>query len=462
MTETLELQKEKSRENEQALLGAVMRDGSVYERARELVTQKDFDWQCYGWAWKACETLFIAEMHIDTITVGDELERAGSIATFQLHDTSTHRGRAALGVVREKGSPKNFMSYAENIQDYSAKRQIMQFLHDGALWAVNGRRAQHIMSDLTKAFSGIEIYGAKNEHTVPISVAVSEAYDWTDRAARGEVVGVPTGFIDLDNLLGTLIPENLYIIAARPGQGKTALLLTIARNVAKTNRQIGILSLEMSRLQVAQRFIAQEAEVDLHSIITGKMQERDWSPFTHGVEVVNEYPVTINDLSSITISQIRQAARKMKAEKGLDLLIVDYIQLAGSEEGERFERRELEVSKISRGLKHLAKELNIPILAAAQLSRAVEQRADKRPVLSDLRESGSLEQDAYCVMFIYRPDQYEKDTDKQNVAEIIVAKHRNGPVGSVELIFRKSLASFVNAASKVFNPNWQDRKDMGD
>lgn len=460
MTETVEVQKEKSRENEQALLGAVMRDGSIYERARELVQAKDFDWNCYGWVWEACETLWKQGMHIDTITVGDELERAGKIGEFQTHG-SVMTGRAALGVIREKGSPKNFMSYAENIQDYSAKRQIMQFLHDGALWAVNGRRAQHIMDDLTKAFSGIEIYGAKNDHTVPISVGVSEAYDWTDRAARGEVVGVPTGFIDIDNILGTLMPQNVYIIAARPGQGKTALALSIARNVAKSGKRVGLLSLEMSRLQVAHRLIAQEAEINLHNIITGKLEEREWSVYTNAVEQVAALPIVVNDLSSITISQIRQAARMMRAKEGLDLLIIDYVQLAGSEAGDKFERRELEVSKISRGLKHLAEELNIPILAAAQLSRAVEQRSDKRPVLSDLRESGSLEQDAYCVMFIYRPDQYEKDSDKQNVAEIIVAKHRNGDTGSVELVFRRPFASFVNASFKTVSLNWQDRKDMG-
>lgn len=459
MTEPVELQKERSRENEQALLGAVMRDGVIYERARELVTPEDFDWACYGYAWKACETLHIAGMHIDTITVGDELERAGKLFDFQAHDNATHRGRTAVGVVREKGSPKNFMSYAENIQDYSAKRKIMRFLNDGALWAVNGRRAQHIMDDLTKAFSGIEIYGAGDEYTVPLSVAVSESYDWTDRAARGEIVGVPTGFTDLDGLITTMIAGNVYIVAGRPGQGKTAVLLTIARNNALKNKRVGILSLEMSRLQVAQRLVAQEAEIDLQNIIAGKLQEREWSVYTHAVEVVADYPIMINDLSSITISQIRQAARKMKAEGGLDLLIVDYIQLAGNESGEKFERREQEVSKVSRGLKHLARELNIPILAAAQLSRAVEQRSDKRPVLSDLRESGSLEQDAYCVMFIYRADQYGKE-DKQNTTEIIVAKHRNGRTGSVVLVFREAFAKFENASMRVFNPNEQQRKDI--
>lgn len=459
MTETIEAQKEKSRENELALLGAVMRDGKIYERARELVSPKDFDWQCYGWAWKACETLLENGMHIDTITVGDELERAGRIGDFQTPD-GFWKGRDALGKIRENGSPKNFMSYAENVQDYSAKRQILEFLNQGAIWAMNGRRANHIMDDLSKSFSGIEIYGARNEYTVPLSVAVSEAYDWTDKASRGEIVGVPTGLADLDRLLTTMIAGNVYIVAGRPGQGKTGFLLTIARLAAISKKRIGILSLEMSRLQVAQRLIAQEAEIDLQNIIAGKLEKQEWTTYTKAVEVVADYPITINDLSSITISQIRQAARKMKADNGLDLLIVDYLQLAGSEAGEKFERRELEVSKISRGLKHLARELDVPILAAAQLSRAVEQRADKRPVLSDLRESGSLEQDAYCVMFIHRPDQYEKDSDKQNVTEIIVAKHRNGKTGSVELIFRSPYASFASATSRVFSPNWQNRKDV--
>ena len=457
MTEPIEVQKEKSRENEQALLGAVMREGAIYERARELVTPADFDWGCYGWAWKACETLHVNGMHIDTITVGDELERAGKLFEFQLHDSASHSGRSAIGLVREKGSPKNFMSYAENIQDYSAKRKIIQFLNDGALWAVNGRRAQHIMDDLTKAFSGIEIYGARDEYTVPLSIAVSESYDWTDKASRGEIVGVPTGFTDLDGLITTMIAGNVYIIAGRPGQGKTGFLLTVARNNALKNKRVGILSLEMSRLQVAQRLISQEAELDLQNIIAGKLEREEWAAYTRAVEIVADYPIMINDLSSITMSQIRHAARKIKAEGGLDLLIVDYIQLAGNESGEKFERREQEVSKISRGLKHLARELNVPILAAAQLSRAVEQRADKRPVLSDLRESGSLEQDAYCVIFIYRPDQYEKDDEKKNVTEIIVAKHRNGRTGSVDLIFRGAFAKFENATTRVFKPNWQDK-----
>jgi replicative DNA helicase len=440
MTETIKQQKENSRENELGLIGAVMRDGKIFDRAREIVNADDFDWQCYGWVWQACETLFTGGMYIDVITVGDELERQNRINDFQIPG-GYYKGRDALGKIRENGDPRHFMSYAENVQDYSAKRKILGFLQQGAKWAVNGRRANHIMEDLSKSFAGIEIYGSKNEYTVPIATAVSEAYDWTDRAAKGEMVGVKTGFADIDRILTALIAGNVYIIAGRPGGGKTAFLLTIARNAALANKRVGILSLEMSRLQVAQRLIAQDAQIDLQNIISGKLEEREWALYTNAVENVATYPIIINDLSSITISQIRQVARKIKSEGGLDLLILDYVQLAGNELGDRFERRELEVSKISRGLKHLARELDVPIFAAAQLNRAVEQRGDKRPVLSDLRESGSLEQDAYCVMFIHR-------TEKDNVSEIIIAKHRNGPVGSVEVVFRNQYAAFASMARR--------------
>lgn len=447
-----------SRDMELALIGAVERDGKVYERARELVQSGDFDWNCYSWAWEACEKLHSAGMHIDTITIGDELERAGHLDEFKVHN-EMWTGRAALSKIRETGDPRNYLSYAENVQDYSAKRKIDGFLSQGAVWANNGRRAQHIMEDLSKAFSTIEIYGARDEYTVPISVGVSEAYDWTDRAARGEIVGVPTGLIDLDRIFGSLIAGNVYVLGGRPGQGKTGLLLTIAYNVAKTGKSVGILSLEMSREQVAQRLISIESGIDLDRIIKGKLRDNEWPLFTHAVEVVAELPIQINDLSSMTNSQIRSAARKMKV-KGLDLLIVDYVQLAGTDPNTKYGTRELEVSAISRGLKHLSRELYIPVLAAAQLSRAVEQRADKRPILSDLRESGSLEQDAYAVMFIYRPDPYEK-TDKQNVTEVIVAKHRNGATGKVEMIFRAPLAKFENAAIRTYETeSWTNRKDM--
>lgn len=458
---------QKSRENERALLGAVMRDGSIYDRAREIVQADDFGWQSYGEVWDACESLHQQGLSIDTITVGDEMNRKDKLEEFQIDTREGEviwKGRSALSKIRETGEPRNFLSYAEIVQDYSAKRKILAFLNKGAAWAVNGRRAKDIVADMMSEFSKVAIYGAQDEFTVPISTAVSEAYDWTDRAARGEIVGIPTGYVDLDHLLGSMVAGNVYILAGRPKQGKTGFLVTVARNVAKhQNKRVGIFSLEMSRLQVAQRLISQESQINLQSIIHGKLQDREWPLYTQAVETVAALPIVINDLSSININQIRQTARKIKASGGLDLLIVDYLQLA-SGEGVRYERRDLEISAVSRGLKFIARELEVPILCAAQLSRAVEQRSDKKPILSDLRESGSIEQDAYAVMFIYRPDQYEKDTDKKNIAEIVLAAHRNGPVGSVELMFRGEIAKFENASTKTFRPNasWQERADMGD
>jgi replicative DNA helicase len=439
-----------SRENEVALLGAVMRDGSIYEQAREIVTTDHFGWACYGWCWSAFETLHTNGMKIDTITAGDELERMGKINEFQLSNEKNFIGRMALSRIRESGNPKNFLSYAENVMDYAAKRQILTFLSRGTEWAMNGRRARDIIADMNTEFSKVTIYGAEDEYTVPLSVAVSEAYDWTDMAAQGKVVGVPTGLLDLDRTLGSLIAGNVYIVAGRPGQGKTGLLLTIAKHAAQVDKKrVAIFSLEMSRLQVAQRLIAQEAEVDLQRIIQGKLLETEWPLYTQGVETVAGLPIVINDLSSININQIRQTARKIKANGGLDLIVVDYIQLAGGDGG-KYQNRELEVSAVSRGLKYLARELNVPILAAAQLSRAVEQRSVKTPILSDLRESGSLEQDAYAVIFIHVPEV------EDNTIQLIVAKHRNGATGLCNLIIKKSFVKFENAFTKIFQPNRKD------
>ena len=253
-------------------------------------------------------------------------------------------------------------------------------------------------------------------------------------------------------MLTGLQPSDLLIIAGRPGQGKTGFLLSIAKNAGLTHKKhVAIFSLEMSNEQVVQRLIAQETGIDSQRLRTGKLQESEWPLFTHSIEVFGDTHIYLDDTPAITPLQLRTKCRRLHLEFGLDLIIIDYLQLMGGDT--RTDNRVQEVSYISRNLKVLARELNVPVLAAAQLSRAVEQRSDKRPVLSDLRESGSLEQDADIVMFIYRPDQYEKDTVKQNVAEIIVAKHRNGPVGSVELVFRGALAKFENAATRVFKPN---------
>jgi replicative DNA helicase len=309
------------------------------------------------------------------------------------------------------------------------------------------------MDEAEKAVFNVSERRLKHD-LLPIKTVASEYYDRIDELARraDDIVGVPTGFIDLDKMLTGLQPSDLLIIAGRPGQGKTGFLLSIAKNAGLTHKKhVAIFSLEMSNEQVVQRLIAQETGIDSQRLRTGKLLDTEWPLFTHAIEVFSDTNIYLDDTPAITPLQLRTKCRRLHMEFGLDLIIIDYLQLMGGDQ--RTDNRVQEVSYISRNLKILARELNVPVLAAAQLSRAVEQRTDKRPVLSDLRESGSLEQDADIVMFIYRPDQYEKDTVKQNIAEIIVSKHRNGPVGSVELVFRSNLAKFENAATRVFRPN---------
>jgi replicative DNA helicase len=416
-----------------------MRDGRAFAQVREIVTSESFANYAYGYAWLACEHLHEQGLSIDPITVGDELERMNKMQDFVSGQWS---GRALLGRLRQNGEPRHVLSYAENVQDMAIKRKLDVFLTKAVMWAKNGRRAKDILQDVESEMSRISLYSADDEYTVPIGVGVSEAYDWTDAAAHGRIVGVPTGLVDVDRTLGSLMAGNVYLVAARPGQGKTGFVLSVALHVAKHGKRVGVFSLEMSRQQVAQRLISQAAEVDLHRAILGKLEEQEWPKYTHGMEMVASLPIIINDLSSININQITQVSRKIKAAGGLDLLIVDYIQLATADNKQKYERREQEVSTVSRGLKYLARELNVPILVAAQLNRDVEKRGDKKPILSDLRESGSLEQDAYAVMFIYRKE------ETPSTAELIIAKHRNGPVGVCTLVFRGALAKFDNAFAR--------------
>ena len=348
----------------------------------------------------------------------------------------------------------NAESYGHIVESHSIRRKMIDGREHDRVHRLQRRHCvDTVMDEAEKAVFNVSERRLRHD-LQPISAVLSEYYDRIDELAkRGEEIsGVPTGFIDLDKMLSGLQPSDLLIIAGRPGQGKTGFLLSIAKNAALTHKKhVAIFSLEMSNEQVVQRLIAQETGIDSQRLRTGKLQENEWPLFTQAIEVLSDTHIFLDDTPAITPLQLRTKCRRLHLEHHLDLIIVDYLQLMGGDT--RNDNRVQEVSYISRNLKVLARELNVPVLAAAQLSRAVEQRSDKKPVLSDLRESGSLEQDADIVMFIYRPDQYEKDTVKQNVAEIIIAKHRNGPVGSVELVFRSALAKFENAATRIFNPN---------
>jgi replicative DNA helicase len=364
-------------------------------------------------------------------------------------------GRAILSDLRETGEPRNVESYAENMQDYFYKRELEEIGKKMIVYSANGRRAVDIMNDVQALMGKIVLYSSKAEdHIFDGAQMASAAYDDTVSASEGKMKRVPTGLADLDKMLyGGYSGGDLIICAARPGQGKTALLLSKVLNMIQNRKAVLFFSLEMSYKQIANRLLSQMTGIDVGRIQAGKLREDEWTAFTSAVEELagmREY-LTVIDMPAVKVGNIRRIVRRKMIERNYDIVMVDYLQLA--EPDDKKEHRHLEVGSISRALKALAKEIDRPVLCAAQLSRAVEQRSDKKPILSDLREAGDLEQDSDIVMFIYRPDQYEKDTDKQNIAELIIAKHRNGAVGSVELIYKPSLTRFDNAFIKTFNPN---------
>lgn len=436
-----------SREAEEAVVGAVLINPEAYYDVAQFLAADDFYIHRHQWIWEAFTRLHEQRIPTDLLTLSEELDRMGQLAEIG--------GSAYLtSLINQVPSSLNAESYGRIVEGHSIRRKMINAANKIASLAYSEENViDTVMNEAEKAVFNVSERRLKHD-LQPISSVLSDYYDRIDELAKrpDDIMGVPTGFIDLDRMLNGLNPSDLLIIAGRPGQGKTGFLLSIAKNAALTHKKkVAIFSLEMSNEQVVQRLISNETGIDSQRLRSGKLTEQEWPLFTHSIEVFSDTKLFLDDTPAITPMQLRTKCRRLHMEHGLDLIVVDYLQLMGGDT--RNDNRVQEVSYISRNLKILARELNVPVLTAAQLSRAVEQRTDKRPVLSDLRESGSLEQDADIVMFIYRPDQYEKDSDKHNVAEIIIAKHRNGPVGSVELVFRGALTKFENAATKVFRPN---------
>jgi len=431
-----------SREAEEAVVGAVLINPDVYYDVAQFLQADDFYIHRLRWIWEAYTRLHEGRTPVDLLTVTEELDRMNQLIELG--------GPAYLtALVNQVPTSMHAEAYGRVVEAHSIRRKMLTAANQIATLAYAEESGiENVMSEAEKAVFNVSERRLRHD-VQPIRQVMSVVYDQTEeRSQRSEeIFGVPTGFIDLDRLLTGLQPSDLLIIAGRPGQGKTGFLLSVARNAALEHKKhVAVFSLEMSNEQVAQRLISQETGIDAQKLRTGKLSEDEWPLFTHSIEVLSDTHIFLDDTPAITPLQLRTKSRRLHMEYGLDLILVDYLQLMGGDV--RTENRVQEVSYITRNLKVLARELNVPVLAAAQLSRAVEQRSDKRPVLSDLRESGSLEQDSDIVMFIYRPDQYEKDTEKQNIAEIMVAKHRNGPVGTIELIFRSNLAKFENAATR--------------
>lgn len=431
-----------SREAEEAVIGSILINPEAYYDVAQFLQPDDFYIHRHRWIWETFTRLHEQRTPVDFLTVSEELDQMEQLAEVG--------GPAYLtALINNVPTSLHAEAYGHIIEESAIRRRMLAAANQVAKLAYQEDNSiVTVMDEAEKAIFGVSERRLTRD-LQSIRQVLSEYYDRIDQlAGRDEdIYGVPTGFIDLDRLLGGMQPSDFLIIAGRPGMGKTAFMISAAKTAAQIHKKrVAIFSLEMSNEQLVQRLLAQETGIDSQRLRTGKLEEDEWPIFTHAIEVLSDTHIFLDDTPALTPLQLRTKCRRLHLEYQLDLIMVDYLQLMSS--GTRSENRVQEVSYISRNMKVLARELNVPVLAAAQLSRAVEQRADKEPQLSDLRESGSLEQDADIVMFIHRPEVYEKDTLKKNIAQIKIAKHRNGPTGTIELIFRSKLAKFENAATR--------------
>lgn len=432
---------------EQAVLGAVLIDKDSFFKIGEKISSDDFYRDDHKEIFDACLSLFEKRSPVDLVTLTDELRKrkkldaAGGVnyLTSLANNTisSAHVEKHAE-IVREKAVLRRLISAATQIieESYDQTKDIPTILD----------KSEQVLFSVSQRFI--------SDQFTPIRSILVESFDRINELHenKGQLRGVPSGFKELDHLLAGFQKSDLVIIAARPSMGKTSLVLNIAVHVAAREKiPVGIFSLEMSRDQLVDSFLTMEAGIDSWRLRTGNLREDDFPRLNVAMGTLSEAPIYIDDTPLLSIMDVRTKARRLQAEHGLGLVVIDYLQLMESKNRGNDYNRVQEVSDISRGLKALARELNVPVIALSQLSRAVESRPDKRPMLSDLRESGSIEQDADVVMFIYREDYYDKDTEKKGVTEILIKKHRNGPVGEIELFFHPEFRRFTTLEKKREN-----------
>ena len=435
-------------EVEQAVLGAMMLEQRAIGRAIEILDESCFYHAPHSRIFAAISGLFEQGTAVDQLTLTEELKRRG-----QLDDIGGVVYLAKLG--SEVATAANIDFHARIVLEKALGRKLIETSSEviERAYAADEDVQTLIDSAEQKLFSLSE--NQIGEGFERLKEVMGETVDHLDRihAGAGTVLGVDTGFPELNDQMSGFQKGDLVILAARPSVGKTALALTLARNAAvNVEAGVAVFSLEMSKIQLVQRLLSIETKVDLHKLRTGRLSDEDWMHLTHNINRLAEAPIYIDDTPGISVLEARAKARRLQREYGIDMVIIDYLQLMSGHI--RAQSREQEISQISRGLKAMAKELDVPVLALSQLSRAVESRTDRRPQLSDLRESGSLEQDADVVMFIYRPEMYDlKSPDGESLeglAQIIIGKQRNGPIGSVDLMWNKESATYEAMA-----PGWR-------
>ena len=427
-----------SMEAEQSVIGSMIMSRDAIIEASEIITGADFYQQQYGIVFEAMVELHDEGKAVDLVTLQERLKEKDLPPEI----SSMEFVRDLLSAVPTSANVKY---YAEIVAEKAMLRKLIKTTEEISNACYLGKEKTQDILEVTekKIFDLVQNRGS--QEYVPIRQVVLNAIEKIEKASRnqGSVTGIPTGFIDLDYKTSGFQPSDLILVAARPSMGKTAFVLNIAQYMAfHNNVTAAIFSLEMSKEQLVNRLLALESKVDSQNIRTGNLEDEEWAKLIEGANVIGNSNLIIDDKPGISISELRSKCRKYKMEHNLGIIFIDYLQLmTGSG---RSESRQQEISDISRSLKALARELNVPVVALSQLSRAVEQRPDHRPMLSDLRESGAIGQDADVVMFIYRDDYYNKDSENKNIAEIIIAKQRNGPIGTVNLVWMPNYTKFVN------------------
>lgn len=438
-------------EAEQSLLGGLLIDNSALDQVGDTISSKDFYRQDHRLIFIHINNLINSDSPADVVTVAESLEKNSELASIG--------GISYLGSLAENmPSVANIRGYAKIIRDNSILRNLITVgseIVEGA-FLPKGKDAQQLLDEMeAKLFSIAEAQSNRLGYKDFQKVIADVVRNLEERGQNPETVtGLSTGFVDLDNLTTGLHGGELVIIAGRPSMGKTALAMNIAESCAvDQNKAVAIFSMEMGSEQIVTRLLGSVAKVDQQKMRTGKMDDDDWAKIANGLGRLNEAPLFIDEGSALNSYELRARARRLdrSTEGGLGLIVVDYIQLMSPLGGPQGENRATEISEISRSLKSLAKELNIPVVALSQLNRNVDSRPDKRPQMSDLRESGAIEQDADVIMFIYRQVVYSKDPADEGIAEIIVAKQRNGPIGDVKLTFVGEHTRFENYA----NPGYE-------
>ncbi|QUO31665.1 replicative DNA helicase [Faecalicatena sp. Marseille-Q4148] len=427
-------------EAEQSVVGAMLMDREAIVAASEIICGEDFYQVTYGVIFDTIIELFNEGKPVDLVTLQERLKEKDvppEVSSLEF----------VRDLITAVPTSANVKYYAEIVAEKATFRKLIKLNEEIANTCYLAKEPLEAVLEQTEK-KVFELVQKRNTGDfVPIQQVVLNTLERIEKASKnkGTVTGIPTGFIDLDYKLSGLQPSDLILLAARPSMGKTAFVLNLAQYMAfKVNKTVAIFSLEMSKEQLVNRLFALESQVDSQALRTGNLKDSDWEKLIESAGTIGRSNLIIDDTPGISISELRSKCRKYKLEHDLSVIIIDYLQLMSGRVGGRSESRQQEISEISRSLKGVARELNVPVIALSQLSRAVEQRPDHRPMLSDLRESGAIEQDADVVMFLYRDEYYNKDTEHPNEAEVIIAKQRNGPIGTVNLAWLPNYTKFAN------------------